>query len=565
MKAFNIGRRDKMKYSEYFIPTLREAPGDEENENVKLMIRAGLIRKVVSGVYFYLPPGYRIINKIESVLKEEMKSLKANEVLNPKLIPLELSLKEKDEDENICFKDRNGRGFSLGTNYEKVIFDILKSEIKSYKSLPLMLYSIDDEFRDERRPRAGLLRAREFKTFNIYSFNKSEEELDESFDKMNSAIHSFLRKVNLECLKVRCDYEPLDKIYSYDFIVESENGDYNYVDCENCGYKSSKDYTAVKMDYKKEEENLLEMEKISTPNVRTIDELVSFLHTSAEKFAKTLIYIADGKTVAVMVRGDREVNENKVKKYLNAKDMKLADEETILKVTNAQVGFAGPVGIKTDILLVDNEIPYMTNIVVGANDTGYHLINVNYGRDFEGIVGDYRNITQNDLCPICSGKISIKKGIKVASLNKTDDSGIKYRDEKGEEKNVLTGLCNIGVSRIMAAVSEINHDDRGILWPFEIAPFKVDVIIASVKDELQVKVAHEIYNDLKNKGIDVLMDDRDERAGVKFNDADLLGIPVKITVGKKAKDGFVEVKLRSEELSKDVRIEDVLSELSYLG
>ncbi|SKA96046.1 prolyl-tRNA synthetase [Caloramator quimbayensis] len=555
-----------MKYSEYFIPTLKEAIGNEENESVKLMIRAGLIRKVVSGVYFYMPAGYKILNKIESLLREEMKSLKANEILNPKLIPLELSLKEEDEDENICFKDRNGRGFSLGTNYEKLIFDILKSEIKSYKSLPLMLYSIDDEFRDERRPRAGLLRAREFKTFNIYSFNKLEEDFDESFGKMDLATKSFLKKVNLESIKVRCDYDPLDKIYSYDYVVESENGDYNYVNCENCGYKSAKDYTAVKIDCIKDEDNLLEMKKISTPDVRTIDELVSFLNTSAKKFAKTLIYTADEKTVAVMVRGDREVNENKVKKYLNAKDMKLADEETILKVTNAQVGFAGPVGIKADILLVDNEITYMRNIVVGANDTGYHLINVNYGRDFEGIVGDFRNITQDDLCPVCGSKISIKKGIKVASLNKNEyDSGIKYRDEKGEEKSVLTALCSIGISRVMSAVSEISHDDRGILWPFEIAPFKVDVIIASVKDELQVKVAHEIYNNLKNKGIDVLMDDRDERAGVKFNDADLLGIPVRITVGKKVKDGFVEVKLRSEEISKDVKIEDVLSELNYLG
>ncbi|QCX33812.1 proline--tRNA ligase [Caloramator sp. E03] len=551
-----------MKYSEFFISTLKEAPGEEENESLKLMLRSGLLRKVAAGVYCYLPVGYKVLNKIENILRQEIKSLKANEILCPNLVPLELSLKEDDKEENFCFKDRSGRGFALGTSYERMIFDILKGEIKSYKTLPVMFYCIENEFRDERRPKAGLLRSREFRTLNLFSFNKSKEEVLLSIDKIHKALEKFFKKLDISVVKARNDFSIKGDVSYCDFIIDFENGEYNYITCKECGYISGKDYTPTKIDYMKEDKELNVIEKISTPNIRTIEELVSFLQTSPSKFAKTLIYKVEGKSVAVMVRGDREVNENKVKEYLKASCIELADDKTILEVTGAQVGFAGPVGLKTDLLLVDNEIPNMRNIIVGANDTGYHLVNVNYGRDFDGEVGDFRNITDKDTCPVCGSQIEIKRGIKIASIYKSNDEiKIKYRDEKGEETNVLAVLLSVGISRMIWAVSENKYDDKGIIWPFEIAPFEVVIVPVSVKDELQVKVAHEIYNKLKEKGMDVLLDDRDERAGVKFNDADLLGIPVRITIGKKINDGFVELKFRNENASKDVKIEDFYGEI----
>lgn len=559
-----------MRVTELFMPTLREAPSDAEIESIRLMLRAGLIKKLASGLYSYLPAGLKVLRKIENLLRKEMDKYSAQEVQCSEIIPIEfLNETEKGNEsgsEIFKIKDRNNREFYLGTEYDDIFVEVIKNEIKSYKNLPLKLYRIGNEFRDERRPRFGLIRSREFRTLNLYSFNKSDEELDKSLDIIHKFFIKFFETCGLEIMTARADLNVEDRPLSLNFMVESENGEHNYILCEACGYTANKDFAAVGNRENKSREEIRDIEKIATPDVRTIEELVSFLHTSSSKFAKTIIYKTGDRTAAVIVRGDREVNENKIKKHLNVNNIELADPDTVMKVTGAEVGFAGPVGIKADELLVDYEILNMNNLIVGANETGYHFINVNYGRDFEGRVGDFRNICEGDICPVCGASVKIKKGIKVGSISKyktgyASESVARYKDESGGQKPVIVGCCSIGISRTISAVAERNHDEKGIIWPPDIAPYQVIVVPVAVKDEAQVKAAEEIYNKLIELGYDVLIDDRDERAGVKFNDADLIGIPVRITIGKKVKDGLVEVKLRKEQASRDVKIEDIYDEV----
>ncbi|RXI48092.1 proline--tRNA ligase [Clostridium tetani] len=555
-----------MKLSNMLVSTLREVPAEAEIPSHKLMLRAGMMRKMASGVYNFMPFGLRVIKKIEDIVREEMDNAGAQEFLASALLPSELWKESGRWDvfgpEMFRLQDRNNREFCLGPTHEEVFTDIARNEINSYKQLPLNLYQIQTKYRDERRPRFGLMRSREFIMKDAYSFDKDYEDLDVSYKKMYEAYHNIFKRCGLECNCVEADSGAMGGAGSAEFMVKSEVGEDEIAFCDSCGYGANIE-KAPAISEKFDQEELKELAKIETPNVKTIDQLIKFLEINPAKLVKTLIYKVDDKVVAVAIRGDREANEIKIINALGgAVNFEMADEETIKKATNSEVGFVGPIGIKVDCLLIDEEVTNMYNFIIGANETGYHYKNANYKRDFEGIVGDYRKVIQGDKCPLCGENIEIARGIEVGHIFKlgtkySESMGANFLDEKGESRPLVMGCYGIGVSRTMAAAIEQNHDENGIVWPLSIAPYHVIVVPVITKDEEQMKAAEEIYNKLKSMGVEVLLDDRAERPGVKFKDADLIGIPIRVTVGKKIKEGKVEYKLRKEEDLEILNIEQV--------
>ncbi|MCD2348418.1 proline--tRNA ligase [Clostridium guangxiense] len=563
-----------MKMSNMLMLTLRETPAEAEIESHKLMLRSGMIRKMASGVYNYMPLGLKVLKNIENIVREEMNNAGAQEFLASALLPSEL-WKESGRwevfgPEMFKLNDRNEREFCLGPTHEEVFTDLARNEIKSYKQLPVNLYQIQTKYRDERRPRFGMIRSREFVMKDAYSFDKDYEGLDVSYNKMYEAYTKIFKRCNVECKAVAADSGAMGGSGSAEFMVKSEIGEDEVAFCKECDYAANIEKAPCTPE-KEQEEELKDLSKVETPHAKTIDDLVKFFNTDSKGFVKTIIYKADDKVVAVMVRGDREVNETKVKNAVGAPvEFELADEKTVKTVTGAAVGFAGPIGIKVDYLFVDNEVTFMYNFIVGANETGYHFSNVNYGRDFEGTVGDFRNAVEGEKCPKCGKELTIARGIEVGHIFKlgtkySESMGAYFVDENGENKPLIMGCYGIGINRTMAAVIEQHHDENGIVWPMSVAPYKVIVIPAVFKNEEQMKTAEKIYNEIRALGIEVLLDDRNERAGVKFKDADLIGIPVRITVGKKIGDGIVEFKLRKndnvEEVALDSLIEKVKQEL----
>ena len=556
-----------MRLSKALISTLREVPAEAEIQSHKLMLRAGMMRKMASGVYNYMPMGLKVLKNIETIVREEMNNAGAQEFLASALLPSELWKEsgrwEAMGPEMFRLKDRNEREFCLGPTHEEVFTDLARNEIKSYKQLPLSLYQIQTKYRDERRPRFGVMRSREFVMKDAYSFDKDNEGLDLSYNKMYEAYHKIFKRCGLDANCVEADSGAMGGSGSAEFMIKSEIGEDEVAFCTSCDYAANMEKAPSTPEISEKEE-LKQLNKVETPNVRTIEELVDFFNTTAKKFAKTLIFKADGKIVAVMVRGDREVNETKVVNAIGgAIDFEMADAETVFKATSAQVGFAGPIGIKVDCLLIDNEVANMNNIIVGANDTGYHYENANFGRDFQGILGDFRKVIEGDKCPKCGQPLTIARGIEVGHIFKlgtkySKSMGANFVDENGESKPLIMGCYGIGINRTMAAVIEQNNDDNGIIWPLSVAPYKVIVVPVAIKDEQQMKIANELYDNLRNLGIDVLIDDRDERAGVKFKDADLIGIPMRITVGKKISEGVIEFKLRNEADVELISIESVI-------
>ena len=545
-----------MKLSKMLISTLREVPAEAEIASHQLMLRAGMMRKMASGVYNYMPFGIKVIKKIEDIVRSEMNAADAQEILASALLPSELWIESGRWDamgpEMFRLKDRNEREFCLGPTHEEVFTDIARNEIKSYKQLPMNLYQIQTKYRDERRPRFGVMRSREFIMKDAYSFDANNDGLDISYNKMYDAYNNIFRRCGLECKAVEADSGAMGGSGSAEFMVKSEVGEDEVVFCNSCSYAANMEKAPSTVDYMEKEE-FKELNKILTPNVKTIEELEKFFNTTAKKFAKTLIYKADDRIVAVMVRGDRQLNETKVINAIGgAIEFEMADAETVMASTSAAVGFAGPIGIKADVILVDAEVANMYNFIIGANDTGYHYENVNYGRDFEGKVGDYRNVTEGDKCPKCGSHLTIARGVEVGHIFKL---GTKYSQAMGatvigeDGKNIplVMGCYGIGINRTMAAIIEQHHDENGIKWPMSVAPYQVVVVPVVTKDEQQMKIAEEIYNNLKEMGVEVLMDDRSERVGVKFKDLDLIGIPLRITVGKKISEGKVEFKLRHEQ------------------
>jgi len=551
------------------ISTLREVPAEAEIDSHKLMLKSGMIRKMASGIYNYMPFGLKALKNIEEIIREEMNNAGAQEFLASAILPAELWQEsgrwDVYGDEMFRLKDRNNRDFCLGPTHEEVFTDIARNEIKSYKQLPVNLYQIQTKYRDERRPRFGVMRSREFIMKDAYSFDRDQESLDLSYNKMKEAYIKIFNRCGIVVKPVEADSGAIGGSGSAEFMVKSEVGEDDVVFCTKCDYAANIEKAPSTVD-KSEVEETKELSKVETPNARTIEDLVKFFNISEKKFVKTLIFNADGKIVAVMVRGDREVNEIKVSNALGGVvNLNMATAEEVLAATNAQIGFAGPINIKVDTLLVDEEVTYMYNFVVGANETGYHYNNVNYNRDFTGVVGDYRNITEGELCPVCGGNITISRGTEVGHIFKL---GTKYSeamkanfiDENGKEKPFVMGCYGIGVTRTMASVIEQNNDENGIIWPLEVAPYQINVIPVNIKDENQMRVANEIYEDLRKTGARVVLDDRNERAGVKFKDSDLMGIPMRITVGKKVTEGEVEFKLRTADVV-NVKIEEVLNKV----
>ena len=553
-----------MRVSRIFIPTLREIPSEAEIVSHQLMLRAGLMRKLASGIYSLLPMGFRTFKKIEKIIREEMNKTGAQELLMSAVLPAEFYQAsgrwQAFGSEMFRFKDRNGRDFCLGPTHEEIFTETVK-EIRSYKSLPLTLYQIQTKYRDERRPRFGVMRAREFVMKDAYSFDRDNDGLDESYKKMHNAYCKTFDRCGLDYIVVDADTGAMGGSGSQEFMVISEIGEAEIAYCDNCGFAANVEKAECIAENSDEKSPIEECCcLVETPDVKTIDDLTEFFGCSSKKFAKTLIYKADNKIIAAMVRGDREVNETKLQNYLGCINLELADPETVMKVTNAEVGFAGPVGLINIDIIVDLEVACMSNFIVGANNTGYHIKNVNIEKDFKpsGIM-DIRNIIQGDKCSKCNGTIKIAHGIEVGHIFKlgtkySNALNCIYLDENGKEKPMVMGCYGIGINRTMAAIIEQNHDKDGIIWPVSVAPYHVIVIPVNYAQEDQMKASEKIYNELKAAGIEAILDDRKERPGVKFKDADLIGIPIRITVGRKIGENIVEFKMRD---SSDVMELDV--------
>lgn len=546
-----------MKSSELFNPTLREIPSEAEIVSHQLLLRAGFIRKTSGGIYTYLPLGYRVIKKIMQIVREEMDRAGGQEILMPIIQPAELWQEsgrwDAYGDEMFRVTDRHNRHFALGPTHEEVITSLVDGNVHSYRDLPLLLYQIQNKYRDEIRPRFGLMRGREFIMKDLYSFDIDDEGLDVSYSKMYEAYKRIYERLQLKFRVVEADSGAIGGNESHEFMVLADTGESEIVYCNNCDYAANVEKAACSAESEHEaDKELLEMEKIKTPGQKTIQDIVEYLHIPSNEQVKTLLYIADDELIAACVRGDRELNEIKLKNVLGCKQLFMADEGTVQRDCGAGFGSLGPVGLNLKVY-VDIEVAQMSNFACGANENDYHYKNVNMGRDFvpEAIV-DIRNAVEGDKCPHCKGLVNMIRGIEVGHIFKL---GLKYSkamgatilDQNGKEQPMVMGCYGIGISRTMAAAVEQNYDENGIIWPIPIAPYHVIIIPVNSKKEDQLETARSLYKELTEQGIETIIDDRDERAGVKFKDADLIGIPVKITIGPKLlQENKVEVKKRWE-------------------
>ncbi len=544
-----------MKMSKLLIPTLREVPAEAEIVSHQLMLRAGMIRKLAAGIYSYLPTGLRTLRKVEQIVREEMDRAGALELLMPALLPAESYQAsgrwEVFGESMFKLKDRWGRDFCLGPTHEELFTETVLNEVRSYKEYPLTLYQIQTKYRDEGRPRFGLMRGREFVMKDAYSFDLTQEGLDKSYKAMYDAYCRIFTRLGLDFTIVDADSGAMGGSGSQEFMVKSPVGEDGIAYCDDCGYAANYEKAECIPTEKAFDNVEKELGKVHTPNAHTIEELTSFMGTEPYVFAKTILYKSDDKYIAAMVRGDREINEVKLKNLVGCTDdLELAEPAVVRELTNAEVGFAGPVGLSIPVY-ADKEVAMMKNFIVGANETDYHFENVNIGRDFEPvIIADIRLIETGDACPRCGKPIKTAQGIEVGHIFKlgtkySDALGLKALDENGSMSQVIMGCYGIGVTRCISAAIEQNYDENGIIWPPAIAPYQVSVVPVNHKDEEQVKAAEEIYEKLLDAGIEALLDDRAERPGVKFKDSDLMGIPVRIVVGKKIGEGIVEYKERT--------------------
>lgn len=571
-----------MKMTKLYAPTLREVPTDAELPSHQLLLRAGMIRMLAAGIYTYLPLGYKVIRNIEQIVREEMDAIDSQETLMSAVIPSEL-WKETGRwadfgPEMFKLYDRNEREFCLGPTHEEVFTNLVRYEVKSYKQLPLSLYQIQTKYRDEKRPRFGLMRCREFIMKDAYTFDKDEATMKEAYVKMWGAYEKVFDRCGLKYKIVEGDAGAMGGSDSHEFIALSDIGETEIVYCDHCDYAATDEKAQVIYEVLKLEKALHEnveqaMEKVSTPNTKTIDELNSFFGLTAHHFVKTLLFKVKDEIVAALIPGDRELNPIKLINYLGVAehDLEMADEADILKVTGAAVGFAGPVNLKEKVrIIVDERVTKMINFIVGANETDFHLKNVNYGRDFTGeVVPDLLMVQVGDNCPKCGKALQQDRGNEVGNIFQLGTKYSKalnatYLDENGKEQLLVMGSHGIGVSRTMAAVIEQSYDENGIIWPIAIAPYHAVVTIINMKDETQVKIAESIYETLKSSGVEVLLDDRNERPGVKFKDAELIGLPFGITVGKRAPEGIVEFKTRKTGEKEELTVEAAIAKVAML-
>ena len=562
-----------MRASQLFFPTLREVPADAEMVSHKLLLRGGFIRKVAAGIYNYLPLGYRVIKKIERIVREEMDAHGAQELLMPAMVPAELYQEGERWDQDVLFrfKDRGDREYAIGFTHEEVITDIVRRDVRSYRELPLNLYQIQTKGRDEPRPRGGVVRAREFIMLDSYSFDRSWEDLDRAYDRMYVAFSRILARCGLEPLVVQAESGAIGGKESQEYMVIAEAGEDTVLTCTSCGYAANAEKCEIgDRPVRPSGDEMLPLELVETPNARTIEQVTSFLEKSPKQLIKTLIYRADGQVAVALIRGDRDLNEFKLASALGAKQVEMADADTIERLTGAEVGFSGPVGLSGIKIIADREIIGIVNAVVGGNKTDAHYVNANLGRDFEVTTyADLRMAAKGDPCPSCDGSLEELRGMEAAHIFKlgtrySDVMDATFLDDDGKEKPFIMGCYGLGVSRLLAAICEVHSDKDGMIWPISVAPFEVYVILLNPEDEAQCAAATRMYEELEEAGAEVLLDERDERPGVKFKDADLIGCPIQVVAGRLAAEGKVEVRLRSGKEKSEVELDDAVGRVLEL-
>jgi prolyl-tRNA synthetase len=562
-----------MRWSQTLIPTMKEIPAEAEVPSHQLMLRAGLIRQLMAGAYTYLPLGYRSVRKVSEIVRDEMDKAGAIELFMPALQPIEIFERtgRRDAFGNVLFNFEVKRGdrkihLALGPTHEEVITDLMARSVSSYRQLPITLYQIQTKFRNEERPRFGVLRTSEFLMKDAYSFGTSLEQLNAAYDAMYDAYCRIFERCGLKYLPVEAESGPIGGDASHEFMVPADNGEDFVVHCPGCGYAANQERadTGRVPQLPQKKDNAAAPVKVATPKAGSIDQVSKLLKSDAKKFIKTLIYAADGKPVAILLRGDHAANEGKIRRATGAASIELADEATILKVTGAPVGFAGPIGIQCP-LFVDHDVAAISPAIIGANEVDAHLTGVIPGTHFPITqTFDLRNAESDDPCPKCSGTLKIVHGIEVGHVFKLGTKysvsmDAKFVDAQEQTHPIIMGCYGIGVTRVVASIVETCHDENGIIWPVNVAPYTVELIPLNVTDSEVMGIANRIYGELTAAGIDVLMDDRDQRPGFKFKDADLIGLPLRITVGGKGlADGITEVKWRSETESSRVAIADTV-------
>lgn len=553
-----------MKLKNNYFYTIREDVKDEEAISGKLLVRSGMIKKSSAGVYMYLPIGYKVLKNIESIIREELNKEGLLELSMPTLIPREIYAQTGRTDSFgssvFSLKDRFNRDYILGPTHEELFTIASLSCIKSYKDMPYTLYQFQTKFRDEPRPRYGLIRVREFVMKDAYSFDKDLEGLDKSYEKVFNAYKRIFDRIGINYKIVRADTGVMGGLLSEEFQALTEIGEDTLVLCDKCDFASNIEVTKhiVNENDNKEEKNI---ELIETKNKETIEDVCNFLNIDIQDSVKALLMNVDGSLVIFFVRGDRELNEVKALKVLNAKEISFANDE-LIATSNAVPGYTGPINLNAKVV-IDEEVLKMKNFCCGANKEGYHYINANVKDINYDIVADIVNVKEGDICPNCGGRLYFKKGIEIGNTFKlgtkySEALGLNYSDEFNKLKPVVMGSYGIGLGRCMAAVVEQHNDDKGIIWPDAIAPFKTSIVIVNTKDEIQNTVANDLYDELMKNNIDTILDDRNERLGVKLNDMDLIGVPYRIVVGKRASEGIIELKRRDSDENLEIKVSKIL-------
>jgi len=565
-----------MRYSQMLLPTTKETPSEAEVISHQLLVRGGFIRKLTSGMYTYLPLGFLVLQKVTEIVRREMNRAGAQEILMPMVQPGDLWEEsgrwKKYGPELLRFRDRHDRDYCLGPTHEEVVTDIARRELQSYRQLPINIYQIQTKFRDEIRPRFGLMRGREFLMKDAYSFDMDDAGAGRSYERMRAAYHRIFTSCGLEFRAVEADSGAIGGSFSHEFMVLADTGEDTLVICNQCSYAANVEKAAIAAVAPPEEATVERrpLERVATPGMKKVDKVAEFLGVGPADLIKTMFYLADNEPVAALVRGDREVQTVKLKNLLAATEIESLDEDQVWQQTRLPVGYLGPIGLSMR-MVADYEVMAMVNAVAGANEKGLHLTGVNPGRDFQPtLVGDLRQITVSDHCPLCGGGLRLKEGIEVGHIFKlgtkySEAMAATFQDSDHQQKPFVMGCYGIGVSRVMAAAIEQNHDGKGIIFPLPLAPFQVIVLNLGPKDDNSCQAAEGLYQGLKSQGLDILYDDRDERPGSKFNDADLLGIPYRLTVGKTfEKEGKVELRSRRSGETQVLDLEEAVAAVTAL-
>ncbi|MGK0576318.1 proline--tRNA ligase [Macrococcus capreoli] len=555
-----------MKQSKMFIPTLREVPNDADSKSHQLLLKAGMIKQVASGVYSYLPIAKRVLNKIEAIVRDEMEAIDGVEILMPALQPSELWSEsgrwQSYGAELMRMTDRHGREFALGPTHEEIITSLVRDELKSYKKLPVTLFQIQNKFRDEKRPRFGLLRGREFIMKDAYSFHATEESLDQTYQDMYDAYSRIFSRVNLNFRPVIADSGAIGGSHTHEFMALAEIGEDTICYTDESDYAANIEKAEVKYVPNVEHTEEKALEKVHTPGVKTAQQLADLLGKRLDEIVKSMIVKVDDQFIMFLIRGHHELNDVKVKSYFGTETVEMAADEEIQAILGATPSSLGPVGVDKIEIYADNSVQDLNNLAVGANETDYHYINANLGRDFNvKAFDDFRFILEGEMAADGSGPIKFAEGIEVGQVFKlgtkySESMNATFLNDQGRAEPMIMGCYGIGVSRTLSAVIEQHHDDKGIIWPTSITPFEIHIITANAKQDVQRELADQLYDAYK-RDYEVLYDDRIERAGVKFNDADLIGVPVRVVVGKQAAEGIVEVKNRRTGESFEVPVADL--------